>query len=95
MEPIFKDPEAVRAQLDLPTVVKYSFVGVSSPEYHAKLEEIVLRIAGEPNIRKRSFKESREGRYTAYRFDVYHDAFGDIEAIYRAVRDLAGTKFVI
>ncbi len=95
MESVFDNPEAVREQLNLPAVIKYSFVGDSSPEYHAKLEEIVVRIAGDPNIRKRSFKESREGRYTAYRFEIYHDAFEDVEALYRAVSGLKGTKFVI
>lgn len=92
---VFKNPEAVREQMQLPAVINYSFVGDSSPVYHAKVEEIVVRIAGEANIRNRTFRESSQGNFTAYRFEVYHDTFGDIEDIYREVTDLAGTKFVI
>jgi putative lipoic acid-binding regulatory protein len=92
---VFKNPEAVREQMDLPAVINYSFVGDSSPVYHAKVEEIVVRIAGEQNIRKRSFRESAQGNYTAYRFEVFHDTFGDIEDIYREVIALEGTRFVI
>jgi len=92
---MFKNPEAVRDQLALPSVISYSFVGDSSPEYHAKLEEIVVRVAGEENIRKRGYKESRKGNYTAYRFEIYHDRFQDVEDLYREVSDLEGTKFLI
>jgi len=94
-KPVFKNPEAVREQMDLPTVINYSFVGDSSPTYHAKVEEIVVRIAGEQNIRKRTFRESSKGNYTAYRFEVFHDTFADIEDIYREVMGLDGTRFVV
>ncbi len=92
---VFNNPEAVREQMRLPAVINYSFVGDSSPTYHAKVEEIVVRIAGEANIRKRAFRESAQGNYTAYRFEVFHDSFADIEDIYREVMGLAGTRFVI
>ncbi|MGF1572339.1 MAG: DUF493 family protein [Sumerlaeia bacterium] len=92
---VFKDPEMVREQLALPAVVKYSFVGLSTPEYHARLEEIVLRVANEVNIRNRTFKRSSEGAYTAYRYEVYHDNFQDVENLYREVMNLEGTKFVV
>lgn len=95
MKSVFNDPERVKEQLNLPAVFRYSFVGASSPEYHARIEEIVGRIAGEKNIRKRSYRKSAAGTYTAYRFEVYHDDFEDIEAIYREVGALAGTKFVL
>ncbi len=95
MESMFRNPKLVKEQLDLPAVINYSFVGLSSPHYHAKLEAIIVRIAGETNIRKRTFKESSGGRYTAYRYAVYHDVFDDVEAIYAEVAELAGTKFVI
>jgi putative lipoic acid-binding regulatory protein len=92
---VFKDPEMVRNQLNLPAVVKYSFVGMSTPEYHARLEEIVVRFAQESNIRNRSQKASSAGTYTAYRFEVYHDDFEDVEGIYREVMALPGTRFVV
>ncbi|CAN5447341.1 hypothetical protein BH09SUM1_BH09SUM1_05930 [soil metagenome] len=92
---VFKDPENVRKQLNLPSVVSYSFIGDSTPEYHAKLDEIMTRIALDANIQSRGFKESRAGKYTAYRYEVFHADFADIEAIYREVMALPGTKFVV
>lgn len=91
----FRNPAAVKESLNLPTVVAYSFVGDSSPEYHARVEEIIGRLAGDANIRKRSTRESSRGRYTAYRFEVYHDTFDTIEAIYAEVGALAGTRFLV
>ena len=91
----FRNPSAVKQSLKLPAVVSYSFVGDATPEYHARVEEIVGRIAGEKNIRKRSTRESARGRYTAYRFEVFHDTFDDVEAIYTEVGALAGTRFVV
>ncbi|MEQ8818838.1 MAG: DUF493 domain-containing protein [Sumerlaeia bacterium] len=95
MESPFNHPQQVKENLDLPTVVKYSFVGLSSPTYHARLEGILTRIAGEDNIRGRSYKQSSKGNYTAYRFEVFHDTFEDVEAIYREVGALPGTRFVV
>lgn len=92
---VFKDPDMVREQLDLPAVIKYSFVGLATPDYHARVEEIVIRIAKEVNIRNRTYKVSSEGTYTAYRFEVYHDNFQDVEDLYREVMALEGTKFVV
>lgn len=92
---VFKDREAVKKQMDLPGVVHYSFVGDSSPEYHAKVEEIITRLAGEDNIRHRSFRASRKGTYTAYKFEIFHMAFEEMEQVYREVCDLPGTKFVV
>lgn len=92
---VFNDPEMVKRQLGLPAIVSYSFVGENNPRYHALVEEILVRIAGNENIRKRGFRESSKGKYTAYRYDVYHDDFQDIEAIYREVGELEGTRFVI
>lgn len=94
-ESVFEDPEMVRQQMNLPAVIRYSFVGLSTPRYHAQLEEIVARIAGEENIRQRSYRKSRAGRYTAYVFEVFHDAFEDVESIYREVGRLDGTRFVV
>ena len=92
---VFKDPERVRRQMDLPGVVSYSFVGESTPEYHAKLEEIVVRVAGDDNIHHRTFRESSKGAYTAYRFEIFHTEFEEIEALYREVAALPGTRFVL
>jgi len=92
---VFKDPEQVRKNMDLPGVVSYSFIGASTPEYHAKLEEIIVRIAAEDNVQSRSFRESAAGAYTAYRYEVFHTDFQDVEAIYREVKDLPGTRFVL
>ena len=91
----FKNRKMVKEMIDLPTVINYSFVGLASPEYHAKLEKIVMRIAGDENIRKRSFKESARGNYTAYRYRIYHDDFETIEELYKAVSELEGTKFLV
>ena len=91
----FKNPEAVREQLKLPAVIAYSFIGESSSEYHARLEEIVVRIAGEGNVRMRRFRESAAGAYTAYKFEVFHDSFEDVESIYREVGALSGTRFMV
>lgn len=79
----------------LPGEVSYSFVGDPSPEYHARVEEIIVRIVGEDNIRRRTFRSSTQGHYTAYRFEVFHMAFEEVEAIYREVGALPGTKFVL
>lgn len=95
MDSVFKNPEAVKEQLNLPTVIGYSFIGPSSPKYHAQIEEIVTRVAGDKNIRKRTFRESAKGNYTAYKFEIYHDHFEDVEAIYREVGALPGTKFLV
>jgi putative lipoic acid-binding regulatory protein len=92
---VFKNPERMREQLNLPTVIRYSFVGLSTPEYHARLEALVVRVAGEHNIRKRRFRESSTGRFTAYKYDVYHDEFATVEALYREVIALEGTRFVL
>ena len=92
---VFKNPERVREQMDLPGVVSYSFVGESTPEYHARLEEIVVRIAGEENVHRRAFRESSRGVYTAYRFRIFHMDFDEVEALYREVSRLPGTRFVL
>lgn len=92
---VFKDPERVRKQMDLPGVVSYSFVGESTPEYHARLEEVVVRIAGDANIHHRTYRESSRGAYTAYRFDIFHTEFEEVEALYREVGRLPGTRFVL
>lgn len=92
---IFKDRERVKSQMELPAEVEYSFVGVSSPEYHARVEEIIVRVVGEDNIRRRHYRESSGGKYTAYKFRVFNMAFEEVEEIYREIGKLEGTKFVI
>ena len=92
---VFRYRDLVAEQMDLPGEVGYSFVGPSTPEYHAKLEEIMIRNAGEENIRRRTHRASGKGTYTAYRFDVFHMALEEVEAIYREVTKLEGTRFVI
>ncbi|MCK6546738.1 DUF493 family protein [Myxococcota bacterium] len=91
----FQNPEAVERQLELPAIVPYSFVGDSSATYQATLEGILLRIVGAPNIRARRTQLSSGGKYTAYRFEVFHERFEDVEAIYREVGALPGTRFVL
>jgi oligopeptidase A len=92
---VFQNPEAVREELKLPSMVFYSFVGDSSEPYRATLDAIIVRIVGEKNIRRRAEQKSSGGKYTAYRFDVFHESFEDVEAIYREVGALAGTRFVL
>jgi putative lipoic acid-binding regulatory protein len=91
----FQNPDVVQQQLDLPAVVPYSFVGDSSATYQATLEAILLRVVGAANIRTRRTQLSSGGKYTAYRFEVFHDRFEDVEAIYREVGALPGTRFVL
>jgi putative lipoic acid-binding regulatory protein len=85
----------VKEQLQLPAVVFYSFVGDSSDGYHQRLDAIIARIVGEENIRTRTKHASAKGTYTAYRFEVFHERFDDVEAIYREVGALPGTRFVL
>lgn len=92
---VFNNRERVKKQMALPGEVDYSFVGDSSPEYHAKVEEIVVRLVGEDNIRRREFRESKKGNYTAYKYKVFHMAFEEVEDVYREVCALPGTRFVI
>jgi putative lipoic acid-binding regulatory protein len=95
MSSIFNDPERVRQQLNLPAVIEYSVIGLSSAEYHAKLEELIVRLVGDENIHRRSFRESSGGAYTAYRFAIFQSEFEDVEAFYRQVGALTGTKAVL
>lgn len=94
-ESVFQDRDRVKEQMDLPAEVDYSFVGASTPEYHAKVEEIIVRVAGEDNIRTRQFRASSNGKYTAYKFRVFHMTFEEVEDIYRQIGKLEGTRFVI
>lgn len=92
---VFRNRERVKEQMDLPGEVSYSFIGESTPRYHAQLEEIVVRIAGEENIRRRTFRSSSRGNYTAYKFEVFHMSFEEVESLYREVMGLEGTRFVL
>lgn len=92
---VFKNPEGMRESLNLPAVVAYSFVGPTSPQYHARIESLLVRIVGEENIRQRTFRESSGGKYTAYKFEIFHTCFDDVEAVYREVMALEGTRFVL
>ncbi|MBI1291607.1 DUF493 family protein [bacterium] len=95
MSSVFEDPERVRKQLNLPAVIEYSVIGLSTAEYHARLEEVVVRIVGDANIHRRTFRESANGAYTAYRFAIFHSEFADVESFYREVGGLQGTKAVL
>ncbi len=92
---VFENPEVVEKQLELPNIVFYSFVGTTSDEYRSSLEGIIAKVVGEANIRSRTAKPSSGGKYTAYRFDVFHERFEDVEQIYREVGALPGTRFVL
>lgn len=92
---VFRDRDRVKEQMDLPGEVSYSFIGDPTPQYHAQLEQIIVRIVGENNIRRRSFRESGKGNYTAYKYDVFHMEFEEVEELYAEVIKLEGTKFVI
>ena len=94
-ESVFKNPERMKEHLSLPSVVAYSFVGPSSPSYHARIEAVLVQIVGEENIRSRTFHRSAGGKYTAYRFEIYHTRFEDVEAVYREAMALEGTRFVL
>lgn len=92
---VFRNPDAVREQLQLPAVVFYSFVGEASEGYQVRLEEIIVRLVGEAHVRSRTRHPSAHGKYAAYRFEVFHERFEDVEAIYREVGALPGTRFVL
>lgn len=92
---VFRHPEKVRSQLKLPSVIRYSIVGPSTPAYHARLESLITRLVGDANIRHRQYRKSSKGTYTAYRFDIFHDNFEDVEEMYRIVGRLEGTRFMI
>lgn len=92
---VFKNREMVEKQVNLPGEYHYSFVGDSSPEYHAKLNEIVERLAGPQNVRRRTFRKSAKGNYTAYKFDVFHQELAEVEEVYREVGVLEGTRFLL
>lgn len=92
---VFKDPEAVEREMRLPAVVCYSFVGDSSPSYHARLVSTVEDVVGVGSVRHQSSRPSRGGKYAAYKFEVFHVTFDEVEALYRRVCQLDGTRFVL
>ncbi len=92
---VFKNPEAVEKEMRLPAVVSYSFVGDSSPSYHARLVSTVEDVVGVGSVRRQTSRISRGGKYAAYKFDVFHATFDEVEALYRRVCDLEGTRFVL
>lgn len=92
---VFKNPEAVKQQLDLPAIINYSFVGDSSPEYHARVVATIEKIVGPENIRRRDLRPSSKGNYTAYKFEVYQEKFEEMEELYRLIGALEGTKFLL
>lgn len=92
---VFRDPEAVKREMNLPAVISYSFIGDADPAYHARLVALVEEVVGVDRIRRRSVRPSRGGKYSAYKFDVFHDRFEDVEALYARVGKLPGTKFVV
>ncbi len=92
---IFNDPDAVERGMNLPAVVSYSFIGEATPAYHARLTAVIEAVAGEGSIRRHRTRPSRGGKFTAYKFDIFHDCFEDVESIYSRVKDLPGTRFVI
>lgn len=87
--------EVSRLLFNLPDVVFYSFLGDPSEAYRAAVEAIVARIAGDENIRGRSVTASAGGKYKAYRFEVFHEAIEEVDAIHREVGALLGTRMVL
>ena len=92
---VFKNPEAVEREMRLPAVVSYSFVGDSSPSYHARLVSTVEDVVGAGSVRRQTSRPSKSGKYAAYHFDVFHATFDEVEALYRRVCELDGTRFVL
>lgn len=92
---VFQNRDVVQQQLDLPNIVFYSFVGDTSDKYRNTIESIITRVVGVKNIRRRHTQPSAGGKYTAYRFDVFHERFEDVEQIYREVGSLPETRFVL
>ena len=92
---VFKNPEAVEREMRLPAVASYSFVGDSSPSYHARLVSTVEDVVGAASVRRQSTRPSKGGKYAAYHFEVFHATFDEVEALYRRVCDLEGTRLVL
>ncbi len=92
---VFKNREAVERELNLPGLVSYSFIGDAAPEYHAKLVATIESVVEPDKIRRRSARPSRSGNYVAYRFEIFHEVFEHVEAIYARVGKLDGTRFVL
>ena len=92
---VFRNPEAVEKEMRLPAVVSYSFVGDASPSYHARLVSAVEEVVGAGSVRRQSTRASKGGKYAAYHFDVFHVSFEEVEALYKRVGELDGTRFVL
>lgn len=92
---VFRDPEAVERELRLPAVVPYSFVGDASPGYHARLMSLVEGLVGVENVRYQTVRARAGGKWAAYRFEVWHERFSEVEALYAGVMALPGTRFVL
>ncbi len=95
MGEVFKNRELVKEQMALPGEVSYSFIGVSAPEYHARVEAIIVETVGEENVRHRECKPSRKGDYVSYRFKIFHMEFEEVESLYRKIGKLKGTRFMV
>ena len=91
---MFSDRERVAQELGLPAVVPYSFIGSATPQYHARVEAVMVEIVGEENIRARSLREGG-GRFTAYRFEIFHTSIDEVEEVYRRVAAIEGTRMVL
>lgn len=91
---VFKDREAVRAEMKLPATLNHSFVGAGD-DFEARLEATILKHVDASRIRAREQRPSRNGRFIAYKYRVYYEAFEEVEAVYAAVSALEGIKFVI
>lgn len=92
---VFRDPEAVKQALKLPAVINYSFIGDPSPAYHARLEQAILEIVADDHIQSRRTHPSRTGKFVAYKYDIFHECYEDVEAVYRAVSTIPGTRCVL
>ncbi len=92
---VFRDPEAVEREMNLPAVVPYSFVGDASPGYHARLMSLVEELVGAENVRYQTVRGRAGGKWAAYRFEVWHETFDEVEALYASVMALPGTRFVL
>jgi putative lipoic acid-binding regulatory protein len=95
MSSFFQNPDMVRKQLGLPAVVDLSVIGSATAEYHAKLEDLILTTVGEESIHHRSYRDSGAGSYTAYRYSIFFSDLPDLEAFYKNVGALPGTKAVL
>lgn len=94
-ESIFENPERMAEALGLPNDVRFSVIGSPALEYQTRLTQAVEDLAGAEAVHAMSYRESRKGKYMSYRFTVFMATIEEVEAFYRVIGALPGTRAVL